>query len=83
MQILFWLTAAATSVVLSIVTAGSSPAIAGPSAETAKKCVRYSYLLYPYTRPGSVRMSGDRNSYFRECMAKEGNVPEPPPLPKQ
>lgn len=83
MQILFWLTAAATSVVLSIATAGSSPAIAGPNAETAKKCVRYSYLLYPYTRPGSVRMSGDRNAYFRECMAKDGNVPEPPPPPKQ
>ncbi len=56
-------------------------AVAGPSAETAKKCIRYSYLVYPYKRPGSVRGSGDRQAYFRECMTKDGNVPEPP-LPK-
>ncbi len=48
-----------------------------PSAETAKRCLRYSYLAYPYKRPGSVRMSGDRQAYFRDCMAKDGNVPDP------
>jgi hypothetical protein len=54
-------------------------AFASPSAETARKCMRYSYLVYPYKRPGSVRGSGDRQAYFRECMAKDGNVPEPLP----
>lgn len=75
MQMSSWLAAALT---LLVVGAGLSPAAAGPNAETAKKCVRYSYLLYPYQRPGSVRMSGDRNNYFRDCMAKDGNVPQPP-----
>lgn len=56
-----------------------SNASAGPSAEVARRCMHYSYLAYPYMRPGSVRMSGDRQSYFRDCMAKEGNVPEPAP----
>ncbi|MCP3460033.1 hypothetical protein [Bradyrhizobium sp. CCGUVB23] len=82
MQMFSWLAVAITWVVVQIVAAGLSPAAAGPSAETAKRCVRYSYMLYPYQRPGSVRMSGDRNNYFRDCMAKDGNVPEPPP-PKE
>ena len=55
----------------------SAGALAGPSAETAKRCIHYSYLFYPYKRPGSVRGSGDRQAYFRDCMAKDGNVPEP------
>jgi hypothetical protein len=41
--------------------------------------MHYSYLAYPYKRPGSVRMSGDLQAYFRDCMAKEGNVAEPIP----
>lgn len=52
-------------------------ALAGPSPEVARKCVRFSYIAYPYQRPGAVKMSGDRQSYFRNCMAKDGNVPEP------
>jgi hypothetical protein len=52
-------------------------ALAGPSAETAKRCIHYSYLVYPYKRPGSVRGSGDRQAYFRDCMAKDGNIPAP------
>jgi hypothetical protein len=62
-----------------LMTAGLLPgtALTGPSAEIAKRCMHYSYLLYPYKRPGSVRMSGDRQSYFRDCMAKDGNVPVP------
>ena len=54
------------------------PALAGPNPETARKCLRYSYLAYPYKRPGSVRGSGDRQAYFRDCMERDGNVPEPP-----
>ena len=52
-------------------------ALAGPSAEIARKCMHYSYVAYPYKRPGSVRMSGDRQAYFRDCVAKEGNIPVP------
>ena len=64
-----------------LITAALLPgsASAGPTAETAKRCMRYSYLVYPYKRPGSVRMSGDRQTYFRDCMAKDGNVDVPPP----
>ncbi|WFU70948.1 hypothetical protein [Bradyrhizobium sp. CB2312] len=52
-------------------------AAAGPSAEVARKCMHYSYVAYPYQRPGSVRMRGDRQAYFRSCMEKEGNIPAP------
>ena len=71
----------ASLLVAIVVTAGLVPgsASAGPSAETAKRCVHYSYLLYPYKRPGAVRMSGDRQAYFRDCMTKDGNVPAPIP----
>lgn len=57
--------------------AAPTGAQAGPSAEVARKCMHFSYLAYPYKRPGSVKMSGDRQSYFKDCMSKEGNVPEP------
>jgi len=52
-------------------------ASAAPTAEVAKRCVHYSYLAYPYKRPGSVRMSGDRQAYLKDCMAKDGGVPMP------
>ncbi|QOG23826.1 hypothetical protein FOM02_30080 [Bradyrhizobium sp. SEMIA] len=52
-------------------------AAAAPSAEVARKCMHYSYIAYPYQRPGSVRMSGDRQAFFRNCMEKEGNIPAP------
>lgn len=65
-----------------IASGGLSAAVAGPSPEVARKCMRLSYIAYPYKRPGSVKMSGERQSYFRDCMAKEGNVPEPTP-PKE
>jgi hypothetical protein len=57
-------------------------ALAGPSAEAARKCMHFSYIAYPYQRPGAVKMSGDRQSYFRDCMAKDGNVPEPTAPPR-
>jgi hypothetical protein len=68
-------------VILGTATSLSATAAAAPSAETAKRCMHYSYLVYPYKRPGSVRGSGDRQAYFRDCMAKDGNVPEPTPAP--
>jgi len=45
--------------------------------------MRFSYIAYPYQRPGAVKMSGDRQSYFRNCMAKDANVPEPAAPPKE
>ena len=64
--------------VVILVTSGlvSVSALSAPSAETAKRCIHYSYVVYPYKRPGSVRMSGDRQTYFKDCMAKDG-VPAP------
>jgi hypothetical protein len=56
-----------------------APGFAAPSAETAKKCVHLSYIAFPYKRPGAVKMSGDRQAYFKDCVAKDGNVPEPKP----
>jgi hypothetical protein len=62
-----------------LVTAGMVPAgaVPAPSAETARRCMHYSYVVYPYKRPGSVRGSGDRQAYFKDCVAKDGNVPAP------
>jgi hypothetical protein len=52
-------------------------ATAAPSAEVAKRCLHYAYIVYPYKRPGAVPMSGDRQAYFQDCKAKNGEVPEP------
>lgn len=54
-------------------------ALAAPSAEVAKRCMHYAYMAYPYKRPGSVRGSPDRQNYFKDCMARNGDVPAPPP----
>jgi len=56
---------------------GSSPAAAAPSAEVAKRCIHYAYVVYPFKRPGSVPMSGDRQAYIKDCLAKNGDVPAP------
>jgi hypothetical protein len=66
-------------VALTAILETTDDAVAAPSADTARKCMRYSYQIYPYQRPGSVRGSGDRQTYFKGCIAKDGNVPEPPP----
>ena len=50
---------------------------AAPTAEFAKRCLHYTYIVYPYKRPGAVRMSGDREAWFRDCLAKNGEVPQP------
>ena len=67
----------AAVVILVIAGLRSGSLQAAPSAEAAKRCLHYSYLVHPYKRPGSVRMSGDRQAYFNDCMAKDGNVPPP------
>jgi hypothetical protein len=53
--------------------AGAEP----PTAEVAKRCLHYAYMVYPWKRPGAVPMSGDREAWFRSCLAKNGEVPEP------
>lgn len=64
-----------------IIAQNASPASAAPSAEVAKRCIHYSYIVYPFKRPGAVPMSGDRQTYFKDCMAKNGDVPAPTPSP--
>jgi hypothetical protein len=53
-----------------------------PTAEVAKRCLHYSYVAYPYKRPGAVQMSGDRQAYFKDCLSKKGDVPAPTPPSK-
>jgi hypothetical protein len=52
---------------------------AAPTAEVAKRCIHYSYMVYPYKRPGAAPMNGDRQAYVKDCFAKNGDVPEPEP----
>ena len=74
--------AAAPAVAVIAILALSPQAHAAPSAEVAKRCMRYSYVVYPYKRPGAVPMSGDRQAYFKDCIAKNGDVPVPTPPDK-
>jgi hypothetical protein len=55
----------------------ATPAHSAPTAEIAKKCLRYAYVLYPYKRPGASKASNGRQVYFNDCVAKNGDVPEP------
>ena len=66
-----------TAAVVLATALGLTTISAAPSAEVAKRCMRYSYLVYPYKRPGAAPMSGDRQAYFKDCMAKDGDVPAP------
>ena len=62
---------------------GPSPASAAPTAEVAKRCLHYAYILYPHRPPGAAPASGDREAYFRDCLNKNGDVPAPTPPPKK
>jgi hypothetical protein len=63
----------ASAVIFSTVSVAAS---ATPDAETAKRCLRAAYLLYPYKRPGAAPMTGGRLFYFRECVARrDGSDP--------
>ena len=55
---------------------------AAPTAEVAKRCLHYAYIVYPRKRPGAAPASGDREAYFRDCLSKDGEVPEPERSPK-
>ncbi|WP_456731863.1 hypothetical protein [Bradyrhizobium sp. USDA 3364] len=50
----------------------SHAALAAPDAETAKRCLRAAYLVYPYKRPGAGPMNGDRLHFFQQCMTQDG-----------
>ncbi len=65
------------SALLSIVLATAPPAYSAPTAEVAKKCLRYAYRVYPYKRPGAAKASNGRQLYFNDCIAKNGDIPEP------
>src|ERR1700722_34313 len=52
-------------------------ASAAPTAEVAKRCLHYAYVIYPFKRSGAVPMSGDRQAYFKDCLAKNGDVAAP------
>jgi hypothetical protein len=61
---------------------GPTQVSAAPSAEVAKRCVHYAYIVYPFKRPGAVHMSGNRQAYVNDCFAKNGDVPAPSPPPR-
>jgi hypothetical protein len=77
-QIVKVVTAASLALTLSLVAVR-----AAPTAEVAKRCVHYAYIAYPWKRPGSGPMSGDRQAYINDCFAKDGDVPVPTPPAKQ
>jgi hypothetical protein len=58
-------------------------ASAAPTAEVAKRCIHFAYILYPFKKPGAAPASGAREAYFRDCLNKDGEVPEPEPPPKK
>jgi hypothetical protein len=67
---------------LATMTLASSRISAAPTAEVAKRCLHYAYIAYPRRPPGAAPASGDREAYFRDCLNKTGEVPEPTPSPK-
>jgi hypothetical protein len=48
------------------------------TAEVANKCRQYAVKAYPPTRVGSKKgTAGAERQYFKDCVAKDGNVPAP------
>jgi hypothetical protein len=67
-----------------VATLTASPATAAPpTAEVAKRCLHYAYISYPRRPPGAAPASGAREAYFRDCLNKDGEVPEPTPPAKK
>lgn len=79
MTLSFGLTAVTFAIATSVtIVAQTAVARAAPTADVAKRCLHYAYVAYPFKRPGSAPMSGDRQAYFKDCIAKNGDVPVPP-----
>lgn len=75
-----WIAALTLTIGILAVLAANIPIVhAAPTAEVAKRCLHYAYVVYPFKRPGSVPMSGDRQAYFKDCIAKNGEIPAPVP----
>jgi len=66
-----------------VISATPQQAFAAPTAEVAKRCLHYAYIVYPFKMPGAAPASGAREAYFRDCLSKDGDVPEPSPPPKK
>lgn len=77
-----WRSATGATLILFIASASPTSAISAPTADVAKKCIRYSYIVYPYQRPGAVKASGNRQAYLNDCLARNGDVPEPVAVPR-
>ena len=73
---MYWLAALAVTLASGLFAFPAALA-APPTAEVAKRCLHYAYIVYPYKRPGAVPMSGDRQAYFQNCLTKNGDVPMP------
>jgi hypothetical protein len=69
-------------VLMATATLTASQASSVPTAEVAKRCLHFAYIAYPYRKPGAAPASGARETYFRDCLNKDGEVPEPIPRPK-
>ena len=50
---------------------GVSAVSAAPTAEVAKRCLHYAYMVHPFKRPGAVRMSPDRGDLLQRLHIKE------------
>ena len=68
---------------LATMTFVSSRVSAAPTAEVAKRCLHYAYIAYPRRPPGAAPASADRETFFRDCLNKDGEVPTPTPPPKK
>jgi hypothetical protein len=74
---------AALTVLATLTFVSSQVSAAPPTAEVAKRCLHYAYIAYPRRPPGAAPASGDREAYFRDCLNKDGEVPEPTRPPKK
>jgi hypothetical protein len=81
-DVLFSQSAKFFAIIAFTTTLGLAEISAAPTAEVAKLCQHFSYIAYPFKRPGAVPMSGNRQAYFKDCIVKNGEVPMPT-RPKQ
>ncbi len=56
---------------------GLSPARAEITAELANKCRGLMVKAHPTTMYGSTGSAGAQRAYFKECLSRNGDMPEP------
>lgn len=72
-----WACAAAAVCVCLMV---ASPPASALTAELAKKCQRLAAQAYPPVLAGMKKgNAANERAYFKECVSKDGNMPEPEP----